>query len=341
MTPPPPLLAVEDLGVAFRGARGRRQVLSGVSFGIDPGEVLEVVGESGSGKSVTAMAVMRLLGAQGEITSGSVRLDGVELTTLSEAAMRSVRGRRIAMIFQEPMTSLNPLLTVGFQIAEVLREKLSLPRAKARARAISLMERVGIPSPSQRFDDYPNTLSGGMRQRVMIAIAMACDPRLLIADEPTTALDVTIQAQILDLIAALRETQGAAVMLITHDMGVIARMAERVVVMYAGEVVEAAPIGTLFERPAHPYTRLLMAATLTARRKAGRLPSIPGTMPTPERPPAGCRFHSRCPVAITRCLTEAPHLRMVGPAAASRCHRAEAMLAGQLFAGPSLAEVMR
>ena len=325
-----PLLAVDNIRIAFHGGRGKREVLSGVSLEVGVGEIVGVVGESGSGKSVTALAVMRLLGEQGEITAGSIRLDGTELTALGEAAMRDLRGRRVAMIFQEPMTSLNPLLTVGFQIAEVLREKLDLSRSAARDRAVALLGRVGIPSPAARYLDYPNTLSGGMRQRVMIAMALACAPRLLLADEPTTALDVTIQAQILDLMTTLRDEEGAAILLITHDMGVIARMAERVVVMYAGEVVETARLAPLFEHPAHPYTRLLMAATPTARRKAAVLPSIPGTMPAPEAAPAGCRFQPRCPLAIERCRADHPALRAVDAGRMARCHRAEDMLAGAL-----------
>jgi len=324
----PPLLTIDGMRVAFHGQRGRREVLSGVSFDIGAGEIVGIVGESGSGKSVTALAVMRLLGAQGEITAGAVRFDGTDLTSLSEAGMRDMRGRRMAMIFQEPMTSLNPLLTVGFQIAEVLREKLHLSRAEIRERVIALLGRVGIPNPASRYDDYPNTLSGGMRQRVMIAMALACAPRLLLADEPTTALDVTIQAQILDLMETLRDEDGAAIMLITHDMGVIARMAERVVVMYAGEIVETSPIRPLFERPAHPYTRLLMAATPTVRHKVAALPSIPGTMPAPEDVSVGCRFQPRCPIAIEPCRTQHPQFRVVEPGRSARCHRAEDMLAG-------------
>jgi oligopeptide/dipeptide ABC transporter ATP-binding protein len=326
----PPLLAIDGIRVAFHGQRGRREVLSGVSFDIGAGEIVGVVGESGSGKSVTALAVMRLLGAQGEITAGSIRFDSTDLTTLGEAGMRDMRGRRMAMIFQEPMTSLNPLLTIGFQIAEVLREKLHLSRAETRARVAALLARVGIPNPAGHYDEYPNTLSGGMRQRVMIAMALACAPRLLLADEPTTALDVTIQAQILDLMETLRDEDGAAIMLITHDMGVIARMAERVVVMYAGEVVEASPIRPLFERPAHPYTRLLMAATPTVRHKVAALPSIPGTMPTPEDVSVGCRFQPRCPIAIEPCRTRHPPLRTVEPGRSARCHRAEDMLTGAM-----------
>ena len=327
----PALLSVEGLGVAFRSRRGIRHVLQNIDFTIDRGEILGLVGESGSGKSVAAMTAMGLLGPQGLVTSGRICLEGENLTAMSEPAMREIRGRRIAMIFQDPTTSLNPLLPVGFQIAETLQEKFRLRRGGARERAIALMERVGLPNAASRYHDYPGTLSGGMRQRIMIAIAMACDPRLLIADEPTTALDVTIQAQILDLMAELREAQGSAILLITHDMGVIARMAERVVVMYAGEVVETAPASALFEQPAHPYTRLLMLATPTARRRALRLPAIPGAMPSPERPPSGCRFHPRCPAAIDVCATQPPETRTVELNRSVRCHRAEDMLSGAIL----------
>ena len=326
---PDPLLEIEDLHVTFRGAQGPREVLSAVGMSVGSGEIVGVVGESGSGKSVTALAVMRLLGAQGEISRGSIRFDGIDLPRLAKPAMRDLRGRQIAMVFQEPMTSLNPLLTVGFQIAEVLREKLHLPTGEARRRAIALLERVGISAPVMRYGDYPTALSGGMRQRVMIAMALACTPRLLLADEPTTALDVTIQAQILDMMTTLRRQEGTAILLITHDMGVIARMAERVVVMYAGEVVETAPVRALFDEPGHPYTRLLMAATPTVRRRASTLPSIPGTMPAPHAMPAGCRFHPRCPMAIEPCRNTQPALRALAPSRLVRCHRAEELLAGQ------------
>jgi peptide/nickel transport system ATP-binding protein len=323
-----PLLTLSDVRVRFRHARGSREVLSGVSLDVRPGEIVGVVGESGSGKSVTALTIMRLLGSQGEIAGGSVVFDGTELTGLDEAAMRDLRGRRIAMIFQEPMTSLNPLLTAGFQIAEVLREKLALPRREARERAVALLVRVGIADAARRYDEYPNMLSGGMRQRIMIAMALACAPRLLLADEPTTALDVTIQAQILDLIGRLRDEEEAAVLLINHDMGVIARMAERVVVMYAGEVVEAASARQLFEQPAHPYSRLLMAATPTVRHRQTSLPSIPGAMPSADAPPSGCRFHPRCPMAIDPCRRDHPALRDVAVSRSARCHRSEDLLAG-------------
>src|SRR5215212_4952555 len=292
------LLTIENLSVAFDGEGGRREVLRDVTFDIGPGEIVGVVGESGSGKSVTALAVMRLLGAQGVITAGAIRFGDLgDLARLSPRDMGAIRGRRMGMIFQEPMTSLNPLMTVGRQVAEVLEQHLGLAHKAARAESVAWLGRVGIPNPELRFDDYPHALSGGMRQRAMIAIAMACRPDLLIADEPTTALDVTIQAQILDLMKQLRREHGTAILLITHDMGVIARMADRVVVMYAGEVAEVGPQREIFGTPVHPYTRLLLAAMPTARRRTGRLPVIPGLMPAPGAIPVGCRFHPRCPDA--------------------------------------------
>jgi peptide/nickel transport system ATP-binding protein/oligopeptide transport system ATP-binding protein len=314
-----PLLSITDLSVAFDGDSGRRDVLSGVSFAVAPGEVVGVVGESGSGKSVTALAVMRLLGGQGHITAGAIQLDGTDLTRLDDRAMQGIRGRHIGMIFQEPMTSLNPLMTVGAQVAEVLTTHLALGAGEARDAVIDWFGRVGIPSPAQRFADHPHALSGGMRQRVMIAMAMACRPRLLIADEPTTALDVTIQAQILALMSELRRAHGTAILLITHDMGVIARMADRVVVMYAGEVAEVGPLAGLFAAPSHPYTRLLLAAMPSSRRRSAQLPVIPGAMPAPGALPSGCRFHPRCPVAVARCAVDVPPLRPVAPGRAARC----------------------
>jgi peptide/nickel transport system ATP-binding protein len=320
------LLDVSQLGVSFRGEDGAREALSGVSFGIEPGEILGVVGESGSGKSVTALAIMRLLGEQGMITHGAIRLEGEDLLALDDDHMRATRGRRIAMIFQEPMSSLNPLLTVGFQIEEVLRAHFPMTGAQARARAIKLLDDVGIPNPELRHGSYPFSLSGGMRQRVMIAIAVACEPKLLIADEPTTALDVTIQAQILALMQRLRREHGSAILLITHDMGVIARMAERVVVMYAGEVVEIATVRELFARPAHPYTRLLLAAMPTAKRKAARLPVIAGQMPAPGSVTQGCRFRARCPDAVARCGEQAPQLDPLPGGRSARCWRADELM---------------
>jgi oligopeptide/dipeptide ABC transporter ATP-binding protein len=303
-----PLLSVQGLSVSFDTEAGNREVLRDVSFEIAPGEVVGIVGESGSGKSVTALAIMQLLGAQGMVTRGGVLFRGHDLLLLDARGMRGMRGRRISMIFQEPMTSLNPLYSVGFQVAEVLEAHLGMTGAAARKEVIGWFERVGIPNPDVRFDEYPHVLSGGMRQRVMIAMAMACRPALLIADEPTTALDVTIQAQILALMDELRREHGTAIMLITHDMGVIARMAQRVVVMYAGEVAEVGTLRHILSAPAHPYTRLLLAAMPTARRRLPELPVIPGVMPTPGALPHGCRFHPRCPAVMDKCRTQAAPL---------------------------------
>jgi len=314
-----PLLAIDGLSVSFDTEAGRREVLRDVSFSIAPGEVVGVVGESGSGKSVTALAVMGLLGPQGRITQGSIGFDGTDLVRLDRRAIQSVRGRRIGMIFQEPMTSLNPLLSVGFQVAEVLVRHLGMSAGEARAETVRWFDRVGIPNSGQRFDEYPHALSGGMRQRVMIAMAMACRPALLIADEPTTALDVTIQAQILALMNELRREHGTAIMLITHDMGVIARMSTRVAVMYAGEVVEVGTLRDVLGTPEHPYTRLLLAAMPTARRRMERLPVIPGVMPTPGALPAGCRFNPRCPDAIATCSVDEPPLAPSPTGRAVRC----------------------
>jgi peptide/nickel transport system ATP-binding protein len=316
------LLEVDDLTVSFSTLRRRLVVLDGVRFAIGRGEILGVVGESGSGKSVSALAIMRLLGEQGAIDRGHIMLDDVELTALDAAAMLSVRGRDVAMIFQEPMTSLNPVYTVGFQIAEVLIEHLGMARAAALDRAADLMDEVGIPAARQRLADYPHQLSGGMRQRVMIAMALACQPKLLIADEPTTALDVTIQAQILELIRRLRDEHGTAVLLITHDMGVIAEMADRVVVMYAGQVVEQAPVGQLFADPRHPYTRLLLRSVPRVQVRPERLLAIEGNIPSPATLPAGCRFHPRCPDAIERCRSEPPRLDRYDDERTVRCWRA-------------------
>jgi oligopeptide/dipeptide ABC transporter ATP-binding protein len=316
------LLDVSDLAVSFQSLDRRLAVLDGVSFRIAPGEVLGVVGESGSGKSVTALSIMRLLGEQGSIDRGRIRLAGRDLAELSEKEMLSVRGRMVSMVFQEPMTSLNPVYTVGLQIAETLVEHLGLGWAEARARAVELMGEVGIPAAAERLRQYPHQLSGGMRQRVMIAMAIACSPLLLIADEPTTALDVTIQAQILELMRRLRERTGTAIMMITHDLGVIADIADRVIVMYAGQVVEEAPVADLFARPRHPYTRLLLRSVPLATVKRRRLDAISGATPSPRQLPSGCRFHPRCPDALERCRSALPALESAGPGLAVRCWRA-------------------
>jgi oligopeptide/dipeptide ABC transporter ATP-binding protein len=313
------LLEVRDLSVSFTTPRGWVRVLDGVSLTVGEGEVVGLVGESGSGKSVTALSILGLLGEQGRVDAGEVRLDGRDLLPLPEREWLRVRGRQVAMVFQEPMTSLNPLLPVGFQVAEVLEQHLGLGRREALRRAGELFRDVGIPDPGRRLGDYPHQLSGGMRQRVMLAMAMACRPRLLIGDEPTTALDVTIQAQILALLRDLGRAAGTAVLLISHDLGVVAAMARRVVVMYAGQVVEEAPARELFARPRHPYTRLLLAVVPRVREKRARLSAIAGSIPPPSAIPAGCRFHPRCPDAIPLCHEATPALEPAGPARRVRC----------------------
>ena len=298
------LLEVRDLRVSF----GATEVLDGLDFDVREGEVLAIVGESGSGKSVTALSMMRLLGESAEITSGSLRFAGRDLLALSEDEMRRVRGREIAMIFQEPMSSLNPLYTAGFQVAEVLEEHFGRSRKAALENARELFEMVGIPAPEERLRSYPHELSGGMRQRVMIAMAMASEPKLLVADEPTTALDVTIQAQILALMKDVRSRFGTSVLFITHDMGVVASIADRMLVMYAGQIVEEGPVETLFESPRHPYTQRLLACAPAIGDRKERLSVIEGVAPSPDAYPAGCRFHPRCSAALEKCSAEPPRL---------------------------------
>ena len=306
------LLSVENLRTHFFTRDGVVRAVDGVSFAVYPGETLAVVGESGCGKSVTALSVLRLIASPpGKILSGKLLFEGKNLLELDEAEMRKLRGNEISMIFQEPMTSLNPVLTVGTQIAEALRVHRGLDRGEALAGAVDMLRQVDIPEPERRAGEYPHQLSGGMRQRVMIAMALACRPRLLIADEPTTALDVTIQAQILDLMRALKEKSGAAIVLITHDLGVVAEMAQRVVVMYAGRKVEEAPVDSLFAQPRHPYTRGLLASIPRlgeAARGARRLAEIPGVVPSLKEEIAGCIFAPRCPHATERCRREYPPL---------------------------------
>jgi peptide/nickel transport system ATP-binding protein len=307
-----PLLTVEDLKTHFFTRDGVVRAVDGVSFSVLPGETLAIVGESGCGKSVTALSILRLIASPpGRTVAGRIRFNGRDLLALTEAQMRDVRGNEISMIFQEPMTSLNPVLTIGRQIAETLVLHRGLSRADAMSRAVELLKLVNIPEPARRATEYPHQMSGGMRQRVMIAMALACDPKLLIADEPTTALDVTIQAQILDLMRALRDRTGAAIMLITHDLGVVAEMAQRVVVMYAGRKVEEAPVGALFARPRHPYTQgLMLSIPRPGARKSGRkrLVEIPGMVPSLREPMAGCAFAARCAYAVDRCRSDAPSL---------------------------------
>jgi peptide/nickel transport system ATP-binding protein len=317
-----PLLRIRDLQTYFvtEQGRGTARAVDGVSFDVQPGETLGIVGESGCGKTVTSLSILRLIPEPpGHIRPGSfIEFEGRNLLTLEPRELRAIRGNQIAMVFQEPMTSLNPVFTVGDQIAEVAIVHQHLGRAAARRRAIEMLQLVGIPDPAERVDDYPHRMSGGMRQRVMIAMALVCHPKLLIADEPTTALDVTIQAQILELLDRLQSELGMAVMLVTHDFGVVAGSADRVVVMYAGQVVEQAPTMELFAHPLHPYTEGLLAsvpridAPRIAEQTRGRLPAIPGQVPAATAWPSGCRFHPRCPYAWDRCRTEEPPLLDAG-----------------------------
>ncbi|HSD30989.1 MAG TPA: ABC transporter ATP-binding protein [Gemmatimonadales bacterium] len=311
-----PLLRVRDLRTYFVTDRGggTARAVDGVSLDLYPGETLGVVGESGCGKTVMSLSILRLVPEPpGHIRPGSlIEFEGHNLLTLSPRDLRAVRGNRIAMIFQEPMTSLNPVLTIGDQVAEAAIVHQHLSRGVARRRAIELLRQVGIPEPEERVDHYPHQLSGGMRQRVMIAMALICRPQILIADEPTTALDVTIQAQILELLARLQQELGMAVLLITHDLGVVAGTADRVVVMYAGQVVETAPTPELFAHPRHPYTEGLMESIPRLDRPRARLHSIPGSVPAATAWPQGCRFHPRCPYAWDKCRTEEPPLLETG-----------------------------
>jgi len=323
----PVLLDVDELTTHFFTRDGIVRAVDGVSFTVMRGEVLAIVGESGCGKSVTSLSIMRLIASPpGRTVRGRVLFEGRDLLGLSEPEMRKVRGNAISMIFQEPMTSLNPVLTVGHQIAESLVVHRGLSRERAGVRAIELLRLVRMPAPDRRAAQYPHELSGGMRQRVMIAMALACEPRLLIADEPTTALDVTIQAQILDLMRELKQKTGAAIVLITHDLGVVAEMAERVVVMYAGRKVEEAPVGELFARPLHPYTRGLLDSMPKLRNGAAaaqehrlRLAEIPGTVPSLAEPIVGCAFAPRCQYATARCRAEAPPLEEKAAAHYAAC----------------------
>jgi peptide/nickel transport system ATP-binding protein len=319
-----PLLEIRDLAVSFRTESGAVRALDGVSLDVPRGRTVGLVGESGSGKSVTSLAIMGLLPRPAaRIDGGSIKLSGRELTTLGERALREVRGKHIGMIFQEPMTSLNPVFSVGFQIIEALRAHRKMSREEARTRAIGLLERVGIPAARERIDSYPHQLSGGMRQRVMIAIALAGEPELLIADEPTTALDVTIQAQILDLLASLQRDLGMSVLLITHDLGVVAEHVHDVVVMYAGKIVERASTAQLIGEPLHPYTRGLLQSVPSYHENRGksRLATIPGSVPELSRLPPGCRFADRCVRVQADCsLADPPLLPFAGARSAACIH---------------------
>ncbi len=308
------LLDVRHLRTHFFTDDGVVRAVDDVSLKIPKGKVLGVVGESGCGKSVTALSVLRLVSPPGRIVEGEILFDGVDLARLPEPQMRAIRGHRISMIFQEPMTSLNPVFTVGNQIMEAVRLHLKKDKAEARRHTIEMLERVRIPSAATRVDEYPHQLSGGMRQRIMIAMALACNPKLLIADEPTTALDVTIQAQILDLMRDLQKDFGMSIMLITHDLGVVAEISDFVAVMYASKVVEYAPVAELYKNPLHPYTLgLFKSRPSIATKKTERLNVIEGTVPNPLRFPPGCKFHPRCPQAVDACKTKEPVLRELRP----------------------------
>jgi peptide/nickel transport system ATP-binding protein len=322
------LLEVENLQTHFATPDGVVRAVEGVSFHVDAGETLAIVGESGCGKSVTSMSILRLIQEPPGKIQGSIRFDGRDLLALSEPEMRDIRGNAISMIFQEPMTSLNPVLTVGKQIGETVRLHQGMNARDAEQKAIDMLTLVGIPAPVRRVREYPHQLSGGMRQRVMIAMALACNPKLLIADEPTTALDVTIQAQILDLMRDLKTRLGSAIMLITHDLGVVAEMAERVVVMYAGRKVEEAPVREIFAHPLHPYTRGLLGSVPllgSSLRDGGRgkLAEIPGLVPSLRQKIVGCPFAGRCVMATDLCREVAPAFEPKAPAHAVACHYAE------------------
>ncbi len=331
------LLEVRDLRTHFTTEDGDFAAVAGVSFSVQAGQTLAIVGESGCGKSVTSLSIMGLVPSpSGQIRSGSIRFEGQELVGAPAQQMQDLRGNGMAMIFQEPMSSLNPVFTIGEQIVEGLLRHRAISREEATQRALEMLRKVRIPAPEQRFHEHPHKLSGGMRQRAMIAMALACEPRLLIADEPTTALDVTIQAQILELMRALQLETGAAIILITHDLGVVAEVADEVVVMYAGRVVERAPVQRLFDEPQHPYTVGLLGSIPRLHGERTRLASIEGQVPSPLRLPVGCSFTERCPFADTQCRAEAPELRDVGPGHQSACWKApldpQVLMAGHVEA---------
>jgi peptide/nickel transport system ATP-binding protein len=335
------LLEIEALQTHFGTPDGVVRAVEGLSFTIEAGETVAVVGESGCGKSVTSLSILRLIQEPPGRIAGTIRFQGRNLLELSEPEMRKLRGNDISMIFQEPMTSLNPVLTIGRQIGETLRLHQGLSPREAEQRAVAMLALVGIPEPARRVREYPHQLSGGMRQRVMIAMALACNPKLLIADEPTTALDVTIQAQILDLMRDLKHRMGSAIMLITHDLGVVAEMAERVVVMYAGRKVEEAPVRAIFAHPRHPYTKGLLGAVPklgsslaedAAGQGRGRLAEIPGLVPSLRKPIVGCPFAGRCPDVTDICRQVAPAVEAKAPSHLVACHHAERSTATQEFA---------
>jgi peptide/nickel transport system ATP-binding protein/oligopeptide transport system ATP-binding protein len=316
------LVEVKNLKTYFYTEEGVVKAVDGVDYEIYPGETLGIVGESGCGKSVTSLSIMRLVESPpGRIEAGEINFQGKDLTKLSQKEMRKIRGNDISMIFQEPMTSLNPVYTVGDQIIEAIMLHKGVKRKEARRQAVEMLQKVGIPLPEQRVDEYPHQLSGGMRQRVMIAMALSCDPKLLIADEPTTALDVTIQAQILELMNDLKASYGMSIMMITHDLGVIAEVSDRVAVMYAGKVVEYTDVNTLFDDPKHPYTWGLMNSIPKLDKDVDRLEAIPGSVPSPLNFPEGCKFNTRCPLAEGKCFRDEPPLEEAAEGHKVRCWR--------------------
>ena len=314
------LLEVHELQIAFSSNKGEIVSVEEVSFTLEEGQTIGIVGESGCGKSVTSLSLMKLLGANGYIKKGSILFDGVDIVSLTESDMRSIRGNDISMIFQEPMTSLNPVFTIGNQMIELIRLHMKYSKKKSKEYAIEMLKKVGISRAEEIINEYPHKLSGGMTQRVMIAMALSCKPKLLIADEPTTALDVTIQAQILKLMKDIREESKTSIMIISHDLGVIAEMADKVLVMYAGQVVEEADVFTLFDDPKHPYTKGLMESIPHLEYdNTERLYSIPGSVPTPQNMPQGCRFHTRCPYVTELCINTNPSLFDVNQNHLVRC----------------------
>ncbi|MFE6074563.1 ABC transporter ATP-binding protein [Paenibacillus sp. NPDC057886] len=326
------LLEIEHLRVTFTTPKGEITPVDDISLDINPGETVCIVGESGSGKSVTSLSIPGLLGSRGRITEGHIRLDNVELTGLSETQLRKVRGKQVSMVFQEPMTALNPVIPIGDQLIEVVRVHARTRRRKAAETALQMLRNVGIARPEAVMKEYPHSLSGGMRQRIVIAMALICKPKLLIADEPTTALDVTIQAQILNLMKQLRQNNDTAILLITHDLSIVAEMADRVAVMYAGQIVEQADVNSLFDKPVHPYTQGLMKSVPSLNGGTERLVPIPGTVPSLADLPAGCRFQERCPYVTEPCRQEQPQLERVGTGHLVRCwlphHQPQSQAAG-------------
>ncbi len=313
------LLSVNDLQTHFHTENGVIPSVNGVSFDIKEGETIAVVGESGCGKSVTSLSIMGLVGSPGKVEGGEILFEGKDLTKLTKQEMRKLRGNELAMIFQEPLTSLNPLFTVGNQISESIKLHQKLGKRDAKQKSIEMLKKVGIPRAEKVYSSYPHSLSGGMRQRVMIAMALSCNPKLLIADEPTTALDVTIQAQILELMKKLTSEYNTSIMVITHDLGVVAEMVDTVIVMYAGQVVEHTDVFTLFKDPKHPYTKGLLESTPKIHELKDELQSIEGTVPSPANMPYGCRFHPRCPFAMDKCINEEPTLEQVVSGHKVRC----------------------